>query len=128
MALWVIRIVAADHPEDPPQFVPQLQPGGPQGLLAQAGDSVSWTNDTLEAQQPWPADASFNPLPANQVRPRRQPSSNYLSDEIPPGHSSRPNWIVVRDRRNRGQLLLSAQSARPGCDHDHLLNSGGCGP
>ena len=39
MPLWVIRIVAAAHPEDPPQFVPQLQPGGAQGLLAQVGDS-----------------------------------------------------------------------------------------
>jgi hypothetical protein len=94
MALWVIRIVAAAHPEDPPQFVPQLQPGGPQGLLAQAGDLVSWTNDTLEVQQPWPADASFKPLPANQVGPRGQPNSNYLSDKIPPGHSSRPSWMV----------------------------------
>jgi hypothetical protein len=95
MALWVIRIVAAAHPEDPPQFVPQLQPGGPQGLLAQDGDSVSWTNDTMDVQQPWPADANFNPLPASQVRPRGQLNSNYLSDEIPPGHSSRPSWIVI---------------------------------
>jgi hypothetical protein len=95
MALWVIRIVAADHPEDPPQFVPQLQAGGPNGLLAQKGDSVSWTNDTMDVQQPWPADASFNPLPPSQVLPRGQQGTNYLSDEIPPGHSSRPNWIVV---------------------------------
>jgi hypothetical protein len=94
MALWVIRIVAAAHPEDPPQFVPQLQSGGPQGLLAQAGDSVSWTNDTMDMQQPWPADANFKPLPVNQVGQRGQPNSNYLSDAIPPGHSSRPNWIV----------------------------------
>jgi hypothetical protein len=95
MALWVIRIVAAAHPEDPPQFVPQLQAGGPQGLLAEAGDSVSWTNDTMDTQQPWPADANFNPLPANQVGQRGQAGSNFLSDPIPPGHSSRPSWIVA---------------------------------
>jgi hypothetical protein len=94
MPLWVIRIVAADHPEDPPQFVPQLQAGGPQGLLAQKGDSISWTNDTGQVQQPWPADANFNPLPPNQVGPRGQPKSNYLCDEIPPGHSSRPSRII----------------------------------
>jgi hypothetical protein len=94
MALWVIRIVAAAHPEDPPEFVPQLQPGGPQGLLAQAGDSISWTNDTLEVQQPWPVDANLKPLPPNQVGPRGKPKTNYFSDEIPPGHSSRPSWIA----------------------------------
>jgi hypothetical protein len=94
MALWVIRIAAADNPEDPPVFVPQLQPGGPQGLLAQAGDSISWTNDTLEVQQPWPVDANLKPLPPNQVGPRGKPKSNYFSDEIPPGHSSRPSWIA----------------------------------
>jgi hypothetical protein len=94
MALWVIRIVAAAHPEDPPQFVPQLQPGGPQGLLAQKGDSISWTNDTMYVQQPWPVDANFKPLTPDEVGPRGQPNSNYLSDEIPPGHSSRPNRIV----------------------------------
>jgi hypothetical protein len=94
MPLWVIRIIAADHAEDPPQFVPQLQAGGPQGLLAQKGDSISWTNDTGQVQQPWPADANFNPLPPNLVGPRGQPKSNYLSDEIPPGQSSRPSRII----------------------------------
>ena len=44
MALWSIRIVAGDYAEEPPKFVPQLQEGGPDGLLAQAGDSVSWNN------------------------------------------------------------------------------------
>ncbi len=94
MALWSIKIVPGINPGDPPQFVPQLQPGGPQGLLAQAGDSISWNNTTDEMQQPWPTDGNFNPLPPDQVGRRGQPNSNYLSDEIPPGHSSRPSWIA----------------------------------
>jgi hypothetical protein len=94
MALWSIEIVDAENPGDPPQFIPKLQPGGEQGLLAQAGDSISWDNQSSQVQQPWPTDENFNPLPAGEVGPRGQPNSNYLSDEIPPGHSSRPSWIA----------------------------------
>jgi hypothetical protein len=94
MALWSIKIVPGDEPGDPPAFVPQLQEGGPEGLLAQAGDSISWNNTTADMQQPWPTDGSFNPLPPDKVGPRGQRNSNYLSDEIPPGHSSRPSWIA----------------------------------
>lgn len=94
MALWSIKIVAGDNAEDPPKFVPQLQEGGPDGLLAQAGDSISWNNTTTENQQPWPTDDNFKPLPKSRVGPRGKPKSNYLSDKIPPGHSSRPSWIA----------------------------------
>jgi hypothetical protein len=94
MALWSIKIVAGDNAGDPPKFGPQLQEGGPDCLLAQAGDSISWNNTTTESQQPWPTDDDFNPLPPDKVGPRGQPKSNYLSDEIPPSHSSRPSWIA----------------------------------
>jgi hypothetical protein len=97
MALWSVKIVAGANPGDPAEFVPQLQPGGPDGLLAQAGDSISWNNTTAVTQQPWPTDENFVPLPADKVGPRGQPNSNYLSDEIPPGHSSRPSWIAFGD-------------------------------
>jgi len=97
MALWSIRILPGANTGDPPQFVPQLQAGGPDGLLAQAGDLVSWNNMTGDDQQPWPTDDAFKPLPANQVGPRGQPNSNYLSDVIPPGHSSRPSWMAFGD-------------------------------
>jgi len=100
MALWSIRIVAGDNTEDPPKFVPQLQEGGPDGLLAQAGDSISWNNTTTESQQPWPTDNAFNPLPRHPlVDTRGQSGSMYLSDEIPPGHSSRPSWIVPNNTK-----------------------------
>ena len=94
MADWPIKIVPGANPDDPPKFVCVLQPNsGPGLLLAQAGDSLHWYNDTTKPQQPWPADDTFKPLPPDKVGPRGQPKSNYLSDEIPPGHSSRPTWI-----------------------------------
>ena len=95
MADWPIRIVPGKAPDDAPEFVCDLQPGsGPGLLLAQAGDSLHWSNGTAKSQQPWPADDGFKPLPPDKVGPRGQPKSNYLSDEIPPGHSSRPTWIA----------------------------------
>jgi hypothetical protein len=78
MAVWVIRIVDGANPGDPAVFVPQLQPPDADGLLAQAGDLVSWNNRTGDVHQPWPTDA------------------NYLSDEIDPGGSSRPSWFVAQ--------------------------------
>ena len=98
MALWLIKIVPGENPGDPPQFIPELQPGGEQGLLVQAGDLISWVNQTSQVQQPWPTDDNFNPLPPEQVGPRGQLNSNYLSDEIPPGHSSRPSWVAFGNR------------------------------
>ena len=95
MALWSIRIVPGENAGDPPQFVPQLQPGGPDGLQCQPGDLISWNNTTADPQQPWPTDDDFNPLPRDKVDPTRgQRNSIYLSDEIPPGHSSRPSWVA----------------------------------
>ena len=96
MADWPIRIVPGANPDDPPEFVCDLQPNsGPGLLLAQAGDSLHWYNGTTKPQQPWPADDTFKPLPpCPWVGPRGQPNSSYLSDEIPPRHSSRPTWIA----------------------------------
>jgi hypothetical protein len=93
MAVWVIRIINGAAPGDPAQFVPQLQPPDADGLLAQAGDLVSWNNRTDDVHQPWPTDANYVPLADAQVGPRG--SQNYLSDEIDPDGSSRPSWVVA---------------------------------
>jgi hypothetical protein len=93
MAVWSIKIVPGAAPGAPAQFVPQLQPGGPQGLLAQSGDAVTWNNTTGQHHQPWPTDQNFKPLTPEQVGPRG--SANYLSDDIAPNHSSRPTWVVT---------------------------------
>ena len=101
MADWPIKIVPGANPDDPPKFICDLQPT-PGLLLAQVSDpngdfspdSIHWYNGTTKPQQPWPADDTFKPLPPDKVGPRGQPKSNYLSDEIPPGHSSRPTWIA----------------------------------
>jgi hypothetical protein len=96
MADWKIAIVPGANPGDPPQFVCELQPAVPKGqLLAQAGDAIHWSNGTAQPQRPWPTDDNFKPLPPVQVQPTRgKQNSIYLSDVIPPGHSSRPTWIA----------------------------------
>ena len=97
MADWPINIDPGANPDDPPKFVCNLQPT-PGLLLVQAGDSLHWYNGTTKPQQPWPADDTFKPLPpCPWVGPRGQPNSSYLSDEIPPRHSSRPTWIAFGD-------------------------------
>jgi hypothetical protein len=98
MADWPIKIIPADDPKDPPQFVCELQRDNEPGLLlARARDSIHWYNGTTEPQRPWPTDANFKPLPPEKVGPRGQPKSNYLSDEIAKDHSSRPTWIAFGD-------------------------------
>ena len=89
MADWSIKIQQAGAQAE---FVPQLQPGGPTGLNVSTGDVVSWNNATAEAHQPWPADSNYQPLPESEVT---RGTSSYLSDIIPPDHSSRPSWIAA---------------------------------
>jgi len=70
---WSIKIVSTDAGA---AFVPGLQgakPGDP--LQAQQDDLVTWNNTTDETHQPWPTDASDNPLPDSKVLPRG--SANY---------------------------------------------------
>jgi hypothetical protein len=91
---WSIKIVPAASGGGA-AFVPDLlgaQPGDP--LQAQQDDLVTWNNTTDETHQPWPADENYNPLPDSQVLPRG--SAGYLSDEIPPGGSSRPSYDVAQ--------------------------------
>jgi hypothetical protein len=91
---WSIKIVPAASGGGA-AFVPDLlgaQPGDP--LQAQQDDLVTWNNTTSETHQPWPADENYNPLPDSQVLPRG--SAGYLSDEIPPGGSSRPSYDVAQ--------------------------------
>lgn len=91
MAVWSIKIMDGENPGDPAEFVPQLQPGGPQGLLAQVGDLVSWNNRTDEIHEPWPTDDKFKPLPLKDI-----PPGGHMSDEINPRKSSRPSWVVIQ--------------------------------
>jgi len=74
---------AAFHPE-----VQGLRPGDP--LPAHQDDSVRWKNTTEDTHQPWPADRNYIPFPEVD---RDDP--NYLSDPIPPGHTSATNYGVV---------------------------------
>ena len=95
MADWPIKIVPGANPGDPVQFICELQPAVRIGqLLAQAGDAIHWSNGTLQPQQPWPTDDNFKPLPPDKVGKRGARNTNYLSDPIPPGGSSRPTWIA----------------------------------
>jgi hypothetical protein len=92
---WSIKIVPASNPAPgaPAAFEPDVPGAGPNDpLQALQDDLVTWNNTTNEAHWPWPADANFGPLPDSQV-PRSSP--NYLSDQIPPGKSSRPSYDVV---------------------------------
>jgi hypothetical protein len=92
---WSIKIVPASNPVPtaPAAFQPDV-PGARTNdpLQALEDDLVTWNNTTREAHWPWLADADFRPLPDSQVL---RPSLNYLSDEIPPGASSRPSYDVV---------------------------------
>ena len=90
---WSIKIVQSSG--DGAEFVPDLKgksAGDP--LECMADDLVTWNNTTKEEHQPWPADASYNALPNDQVLPRGGP--NYLSDIIPAGGSSRPSYDVAQ--------------------------------
>lgn len=92
---WSIKIIPnpSQIAGQPAVFVPDLKgakPGDP--LKAQVDDIVTWNNTTNQPHWPWPTDANFKPLPDSQV-PRG--SANYLSDQIPPGSSSRPSYVVV---------------------------------
>lgn len=85
---WSIKIISTSAGA---AFVPDLQganPGDP--LQAQQDDLVTWNNTTGDSHQPWPTDSSYDPLPAERG------SANYLSDEIPPGESSRPSYDVAQ--------------------------------
>jgi hypothetical protein len=92
MAVWIVKIEPGANPGDPAVFVPQLQPAGAGGLLAEKNDVVSWSNKTDDTHEPWPTDENYTPLTDAQIGEGGSP--NYLSDEIDPGHSSRPSWVV----------------------------------
>lgn len=91
MADWSIKIIPASEGA---AFVPDIQGYGPgDALPAQQDDLVSWNNTTDETHQPWPTDASYQPLSEADVLPRG--SAKYLSDPIPPGDSSTPAYDVA---------------------------------
>jgi hypothetical protein len=94
MTVWIVSIEEGDKPGDPAKFVPQLQRHGADGLRAASGDAVSWANRTDDVHEPWPTDQNYVPLSEAQVGPHG--STSYLSDEINPGRSSRPSWIVPK--------------------------------
>lgn len=89
---WSIKIVT--NSSGKAAFVPDLKgakPGSP--LKAQQDDLVTWNNTTTQTHQPWPTDANYKPLPASQVT---RGSALYMSDPIPPGQSSRPDYDVAQ--------------------------------
>jgi hypothetical protein len=54
----------------------------PQARGARKNDLINWNNLTQEEHQPWPTDASYNPLSVQKG------DAAYLSDPIQPGESS----------------------------------------
>jgi len=63
----------------------------PVTLDAMQDDLVCWNNKTAAEHQPWPADENYVPL--TDV-PRT--STQYMSDPIAPGGSSRPSYDVAQ--------------------------------
>lgn len=92
---WSIKIVPSTSQiaGATAEFIPDLDDARPgDTLVAQENDLISWNNTTGQPCQPWPTDAAGNPLPDSQVSTA---IGNYLSDEIPPGRSSSPAYVVV---------------------------------
>jgi hypothetical protein len=95
---WNIRIVSTGSVAA--AFQPRVPGGSPGGtLLARAGDLVTWGNAAHKTHQPWPVDASLNPIP-----PSNPPSATpgYICDAIAPPdplhpefqNSSQPQYII----------------------------------
>lgn len=109
-AVWSIKIVPGKNPRDPATFVPQLQqaaPDGtyPNGLYADSNDVVSWDNTQGHvAHHPVPTDSNYNPIPVTQ--------DNMLSNQIPPGHSSRLAYVVAKPAT--GNTIYYCCSLHPG--------------
>jgi hypothetical protein len=83
---WSIRIVPTDGggAAFQPQLSPAVQPGTP--LQAQVQDIVTWGNQTTQILQIWVANPGETPTdPA---------SSEFISESIPPGGSSAPQYVV----------------------------------
>lgn len=78
---WTVKIVQANS--GGATFSPGAQ-------MTQQDDLVCWNNTTKETHQPWPTDENYNPLDVARSDPE------YLSDEIPPGRSSRPSYDVAQ--------------------------------
>jgi len=92
MSDWSIKIVPASSGSGA-AFLPDLQGYNPgDALPAQEDDLVTWNNMTDQTHQPWKTDENYNPIPDSQA-PRG--STDYLSDPIPPGESSRPYYDVA---------------------------------
>jgi hypothetical protein len=88
MAVWSINIVPGEGPGDPVSFVCELQPNAPPNTIfaevrdkTTSGDAVTWSNETGDPHQ--------IAIPAGKS------GSAFLSEEIPPDHSSRPTYLCV---------------------------------
>ena len=89
---WKITITT-DSNGKPVAFVPAQPNGKPGGtLIAEAGDIVTWDNQSDEACWPWPTDSSGNPLPDSNVSTE---FGNYLSNKIAGGDPSTPYFNPV---------------------------------
>jgi hypothetical protein len=111
MTVWIVSIEEGKNPGDPAKFVPQLQAPSADGLRAAQGDLVSWSNRTDDVHEPWPADQNYTPLTDAQVGPTGSP--NYLSDEINPGHASRPSWMVTATAIGGGKTVFYCCKLHP---------------
>jgi hypothetical protein len=81
MAVWSINIVPSENPGDPAQFSCPLQPNAPPNTIyAETDDAVTWSNQTGETQQ-------------IQIPPGANPT--FVTEEIPPDHSSRPTYLCA---------------------------------
>ena len=115
---WSIRIVPSKSGVGA-AFVPDLndaEQGDP--LQAQQDDLVTWNNTTQDTHQPWPTDNQYSPLDPSKVQ---RGTAAYMSDPIPPGESSRPNydtsqlgtiyyccWIHPKETSERGTIIVTA--------------------
>jgi hypothetical protein len=82
MAVWSINIVPGDQPGDPAQFTCELQPNAPPNMiLAETKDAVTWSNET--------------DVPHQIEIPEDKSGSAFVSEEIPPNHSSRPTYLCA---------------------------------
>ena len=99
MAVWSINIVPGEEPGDSASFVCELQPNAPPNtILAETRDAVTWSNETDDPHQ--------IAIPAGQSGPA------FLSEEIPPDHSSRPTYLCVAPAS--GNQIIYSCKLHPG--------------
>jgi hypothetical protein len=99
MAVWSINIAPGQEPGDCASFVCELQPNAPPNtILAETRDAVTWSNETEDPHQIAIAAGKSG--------------SDFLSEEIPPDHSSRPTYLCLAPAS--GNEILYSCTLHPG--------------